>query len=182
MFYQCVHCNETFTRKSSLTRHQLEFHLGQPVKQYTHKHTHLDTCTTLPKVTKNDITRIISKTAFNNAVRYIRFFSETEYMHCEFFDQMLPLLQETIDCLKEETVSLKINTTLCLKFTKVSDDSITVDSYFSTNAQTLEQFDIKTVFAELDSKIASYTQRGSNWNISNTLFFEMIVSIYKKKF
>jgi len=182
MFYKCALCKETFTRKTNLIRHQLEFHQGQTVKHYVYKHTHLDTCTTLPKVSKNDVTRIISANAFNNLVRTIRFYSETEYIHCEFFDKMLPLLQETIECLKSETGSLKINTKLCVEFTKASDNSIVDNSYFSTNAQPLEQFDIHEIFGELDGKISNYVRRGSNWNISNTLFFEIIVTLYNKKF
>lgn len=180
MFYKCTKCSEYFSRKQYLVRHQREVHQGESVKHYTYEHKHLDleSCKSLPKVTVNDITRIVSASAFNNTVRSLIFFSENTYLPCNFFEHLLFLLEETINCLKKVSI-MKINSTLCIQFSKLSDMNVKDNAYFSTSTKMLDEFNSEDVFQELKYKIERYTNRGSQWIITNTLFFELKTTCIK---
>jgi len=68
---------------------------------------------------------------------------------------------------------MKINSTLCIQFSKLSDMNVKDNAYFSTSTKMLDEFNSEDVFQELKYKIERYTNRGSQWIITNTLFFEL---------
>jgi len=145
------------------------------VKRYTCSLTnhHNDCSPNLPLVTVNGITRRISSHAFGGLTRNIRFTSDIDYQSLDFMNSARELIQETLDILKAERCHIKISSSLCITFEKIADEVQRDEAYFSVKAINLESYDLDFVIQTIEDKIQSYTQRGSNWKIVETNFFEL---------
>lgn len=183
MFFKCNLCSEIFSRKGYLNRHVQHIHENKPIKQYNcSSYNNHDGCShNLPQVTENGLTRMVTKHAFRNAIRYLRIFPSTasKYLPAEFLLNAKPLIESTLDILKSEQQSLKISCKICVLFVKILDITKTDESYFSTNAATIYEFDLQNVILYLVDKIENFNKRGSNWKIDKTLFFEMEITAFK---
>lgn len=175
--FPCDQCSETFTRKSNLIRHQNEFHFNIPQKHYKQVHgSHIDCSSNLPQKTLNHINRSICQTACNNSIRNIRFIPDVNLLPEEFIMTMRPLLEDTLQQLRDEKLPLKLQCSLSITFKKgdVSDES-----YFSAKTQPILTFNIEETLDSLLSQIDQYTKRGSAWTISSVNFFQLNVSLYQ---
>jgi len=181
MFFKCPECDELFSRKSNLVRHQREIHQGQTIKKYSCSLTkdHKDCSYNLPRVTVNGITRIIAKHAFGDVIRNIRFYTDQSFISIDFMKVAKPLIQETLDILKSEKRPLKLQSTLCVVFEKIADATIKDEAFFSITATTLDNYNLDDVIQTMEIKIQNYTTRGSNWKISDTRFFELNTTVFK---
>ena len=173
--YPCLECGETFTRQSNLVRHRNEAHFHVRVKHYKQTNLHTNCLPQLPLTTRNGITRMVCATAFNNHIRDIRFKANDIFFPTEFLEAARPLIQDTLDILKEEKQPMKIASSLCVEFTngKVADES-----YFSVKANDLRTWDFDKVIHLLQTHIENYTVRGSHWIISKTNFFQLNVTVH----
>ena len=90
-----------------------------------------------------------------------------------------PFVQETLSILKSENRPLKLHSTLCVVFEKHSDTTIKDESYFSVKVTIIDNYDFDYVTHSIEEQIQNYNERGSDWIISNTKFFELNTSVYK---
>lgn len=174
--FPCDKCKANFSRQSYLIRHRNEIHFQIPQKHYLQTHEHIDCIPTLPMLTENNITRIICQAAYNNAIRNIRFFTELVLLPQQFFILAIPLIESTLQQLKDEKASLKISCSLIVTFKK---DSALDESYFSVKTQPIQTLNIQQVMELLLAQIDQYVKRGSEWTLFKTNFFQMNVSFYK---
>lgn len=187
IYFQCEICGEKFSRKSNLTRHRKQEHLGIQVKKYSCSeiNQHIDCSLNLPCVTKDGFTRIITKTAFNGLVRHIRFYKEdnVSILPWDFIINANTLLNETINILRKEPLQVKIQCVLCVQFKKINTFPLKTDeSYFSYPIQILdEDFCLETILSIIINKIQSFTRRGSSWVLNTTKFLEKCVTRIDKK-
>ena len=183
MFFHCRQCTEIFSRKQYLINHINQVHNGQTKKTYVQPVLHTpESSTNLPLITQNGITRILSKCAFNGLMRDIIFYLEdstNNMIPCQFFDMSRKLLADTIQILKNENKPMKIVSTLCVRFFKVSDTDMMDNAFFSNNAVQLTDYDLEGVINSLLLKIDNYESRGSNWKLQNTNFFRICVTLTK---
>lgn len=175
--FPCDSCTATFTRKSNLVRHNNEIHFQIPQRHYTQSHgPHIDCASNLPRITENNISRIICNTAFNNSIRTIRFIPDIHLLPEDFLMLTTPLIKTTIQTLLKENQPLKISCSLSVTFTNGDKND---ESYFSMKAQPICIIDIETIIQSLNAQVEAFTKRGSQWKITKTNFFQMNVVLYK---
>ena len=184
MIHKCDYCNEIFTRKQNLRRHENKYHFKKPIKEY-HTNTnivHHNCSYNLPQLSKNEITRYICKSAFGNCIRHIRFMApiKNDWMPEDFFSRAQDLIIETIDTLRDENEPLKILSTLCIRFYHIDKPNLKEIAYFSAHSRNIEDFNIDNIFNSIYEKIGNYLHRGSNWLIGGTLFFEINVTKFNQ--
>jgi len=173
-FFKCNECSQLFSRKQYFDRHLKEYHQGESVKHYTQKHDHIDVVENLPRLTKNDITRIVVKSAFQGAVITIRFIPiEGVFMPREFFRASGNIITETLEIIKQDSGDAKVSFSICVQFKKVSDENKTDEAYFSTKARTISTLFLSMTFSDLMDKIENFSRRGSSWVINKTCFVQM---------
>ena len=180
MYFKCHLCTEIFSRRYSLKRHNIEYHAGGKVKHNccSKVNAHVDLFPNLPKEEKNGIIRIVSAQSFNGLLKIIRFYpaaAATYKTPDVFFNEIKDFVNETLQTLKEEGGYIKVVTKCCVMFTKLSDPNITDDSYFTIPSTYFLTYNINNIISRLLSKIESYTKRGSNWTLTEILFFELNV-------
>lgn len=176
MMFTCEQCNASFSRKTYLSRHKNEVHLKIPQKYYHQTHgSHINCTQTLPQVTQNEITRLICETAFQDAIRIIRFIPQRSLQPVEFFELALPLMESTVSCLREEKLPLKICCNLSVTFT---NGERTDESYFSIRTYPILLFNLRQTILSLQQQVDDFIKRGSHWKLSKVNFFQMIVSLY----
>ena len=184
MTFHCHQCNEIFSRKQYLVNHINQVHNGHTRKPNVQSLLHtLELTTNLPIITKNGITRIVPKRAFNNLVREIVFYIQdgTDIMiPCQFFDTARQLLLDTIEILKSENRQMKVVSTVCVRFVKQSNTDMMDNAFFSYKAVPLIDYELESVFNSLLIKIDNYETRGSNWKLQTTNFFRLCVNLLTK--
>lgn len=179
--FACTQCNERFSRKCNLQRHTNEFHTDGfgAVFHYTgpKKSNHINLFANLPDVKRNGIKRIVSSYAFEGLLKNLRFFSmdEEEDQVREFLMKVKDLVEESYETLKMEGGYKKIITKICVLFSKMSDPTVTDESYFTTPAQHFSEFNYDKVIEQIMNLIENYIKRGSSWEISNVHFLELSV-------
>jgi hypothetical protein len=177
MAIKCKLCEMCFSRRDYLNRHYREIHQGISITKYncSHINVHKDCTEELPKVTFNDITRIISKHALTNTSRTIRFYSKLIFQPHDFLKAVHPFIKETLGILQMEKMPMKINTILCVSFTSNKTNKKD-DTYFSIAAVSIEHYDLDQYFELLLEKIEIYNKRGSDWKLTDTHFLELCVT------
>jgi len=181
MNFNCYLCNEFFSRRENLQRHHRTYHLNETAKRYTCSlnNEHVDCSPNLPPVTEEGITRRISSHAFGKFTRNIRFTSDIDHQSLEFMTAITTLVEKTLQILRDEKSALKLSSTLCVMFEKLSGDEQNDEAYFSEKAIHLDNYNFDKVIELIENKVENYTKRGSNWIIIDTKFFEMNVIAYK---
>lgn len=184
MFYTCNFCTELFSRKDYLKRHTQQQHELKSIKRYhcsSYNNNHDNCFHNLPQITQNGLTRIVFASALKNALRHLRIYpnSTKKYLPEEFLNKVKPLLESTLEILKNEKQLLKLSCKLCVLFTKINNSEMNDESYFSSHTVSIQDININVIFEQILYQIEQYTTRGSNWIIDKTLFLELAISVYK---
>jgi len=173
--YSCQECSQQFSRKTNLTRHVLQEHVGQSVKTYRDQTTPANNEFNIETKTVQSITRSVYATAFQNSVKYIRFTPNSKMLPHVFLHIGTPMIQETLTLLQQQSI-YKIGAQLCVQFTKIGDPTKQQEAFFSVKAYNLKDFQLNMVIQTLLAQIETYIQRGSDWKISYTSYFQLIVT------
>lgn len=120
--------------------------------------------------------------ALNSSVRMVRLTPTDQFsLPREFLRDAREIIQDTVNLLLKECTECKVNVVLCVQISRLNDDgitSVTEPFYFSVEARTLDEFFIDDIIAIIESKVAFFMNRGSNWQIDGVKHLDLHITRY----
>ena len=143
-----------------------------------------DTIPSIPITILNNIERVEVTSALNNSVRGVRLTPLIPFPQPrEFLQDAREIIEDTIDILLKECTECKINMNLCVQISKIQpEDDAPIETgyhYFSVESHTLDDLFLTDIYNELESRVANFMNKGSNWQIDGVKYLEMNVTRYR---
>ena len=164
---RCNQCNTYFSDMRTLNRHRARCRPDQHPS--------------IPIAENQYVRRFEVNSAINNSVRITRFQPTSNSMlPREFLIHSRPLIEDTRDLLLSECTECKINVILCINISKTDEkNEVVYDTYYvSIEAKPLDIFFIDAINDLLESKIAYFMNRGSNWQIDGVSYMDYHITRY----
>ena len=137
----------------------------------------------LADVSCNNIVRQCTDHAFNFSTFILRFTVVLAFLMPDvFFTQVARLVEETLDCLTNMAVSLKLATDLSVTFVRRNQHGRVIErttALFTIPAAPLDQFCFDNVSTSLLNQCLEFESRGSNWQIEGVNFMEFDVAQFQ---
>ncbi len=123
--------------------------------------------------------RTLFKSAHNGGCKIFRFTIDNTTLPLDFLNQLLSLLQSTID--EFAGASWKVNPVISVHMQQLdaAGNIIKEDDFiFSTSAQPIHSVILEDIISGILGNIFTFTNNGSNWVVVNTNWFDLRISKY----